>query len=56
MNLDAGIAHTLEERAVYMPATHIVVNDTHLHTLFGLGNEGVGHEKPQGIILEDVSV
>ena len=55
-HLDTVAAHGLEERAVYLPAAHIVVDDTHLDTLLGFLSQCVGNKASQRIVLDDVHV
>ena len=54
LHLYAALAHPFEEPAFHVPASHVVVNDTHLHPLPSLGDEGIGKEPPQGVVGEDV--
>ena len=55
-DVDTRHAHALEEAMLHFPTTHIVVDDTHLNTLASLGYQGIGNEKSQGVVLEDVHI
>ena len=56
VDVDACLAHTLKEVAVYLPAAYIVVDDAHLHTLSGPVDESVGDEVAQFVVGKDVGV
>ena len=55
-HVDTCHAHAFEETMLHLPTTHIVVDDTHLNTLASLGYQGIGNEKSQGVVLEDVHI
>ena len=55
-HLDTLLTHPLEELALDIPTAHIVVDDSYLHPLTGLGDEGIGNQRAQGIVGKDIHI
>ena len=56
MHLNARIPHPFKERALHVPAAHIIVDHPHLHMLLGLVNQRVGNHVSQLVVVEDIRV
>lgn len=56
VDLHPTLTHPLIEAGRDAPAAHVVVDDAHLHALGSLGDQGVAHEAPQGVVLEEEEV
>ena len=56
MYLNARIPHPFKERALHVPAAHIIVDHPHLHMRLGLGNQRVGNHVSQLVVVEDIRV
>ena len=56
MYLNARIPHPFKERALHVPAAHIVVDHPHLHMLLGLVNQRVSNHVSQFVVVEDIRV
>ena len=54
VHLDPFAAHPLEERFADAAASHVVVEDPHVHPLPGLFHECVAQAPPRFVIAEDV--
>ena len=54
LHLYASLAHAVEEFVPHVPAAHIIVDESHLHTLPCLVYQHVGHEIAQRVRLHDI--
>ena len=46
-DLDASLAHALEETVMHIPTAHVIVDETDLDTLTGLVDKRIGHHSAQ---------
>ena len=53
MDFDAFLTHPLVEAVLHLPARHIVIDEPYLDTLASLGDERVGDEPSESIVVED---
>ena len=51
MNLYTLFAHTLKKAVLHIPATHIIIYQSHLHALMSLIYESIGDKPAQRVIL-----
>ena len=51
---DAGIAHAVKEFVAYVPASHVIVYESYLHTFFRLVYQYVCNQVSQGVSLHDI--
>ena len=56
MNINARITHPLEESILHLPAAHIIIDESHFHSLLRLVYQRISHQIAQCIVLEDVSI
>lgn len=56
VDIDAIVAHALEEGVLHLPAPHIVVDETYLYALPRFVDEGVGNEPSKLVVVEDEDV
>ena len=56
MDINACLSQTLKEAIGHMPATHIVVEQTDLHTLTRLVDQHIGEKIAQRIIVDNKPV
>ena len=56
MNINACIAHPLEESILHLPAAHIIIDESHFHSLLRLVYQGIGYKISQGIIFHDIRI
>ena len=55
-HLDSLDTHPLKETVVHAPASHGIIEHTHLHALTSLGYQGIRDESSQGIVLKDIDI
>ena len=56
MNINARITHPLEESILHLPAAHIIIDESHFHSLLSLVYQGIGYKISQGIIFHDIRI
>ena len=56
MHIDSGISHALKEAVLHLPTPHIIVNQSDLHALLRLVDQGVGDEVAQRVFLDDIGI
>ena len=56
LNENTSSTHAIEEAVFHFPAPHIVIDQSHLDSLLGFVNQGIGHQVAQRILLDDIHI
>ena len=56
MYINACITHTFKEFILHLPAAYIIINQSHLHSLLRLIDQGISYQISQGIGFEDIGI